>query len=97
MKKTTLPLLFVALTGFAISADNVPPAGFTALFDGRQISGWYGWGTRDPHDLLAKTPEAAADYKKQSVEGGPLVNKTNAKTGKTAEEHINAHWKVENG
>ncbi|MEO6785022.1 MAG: DUF1080 domain-containing protein [Chthoniobacteraceae bacterium] len=97
MKKTTLPLLLIALTGFAIGADNVPPAGFTALFDGKQISGWYGWGTRDPHDLLAMTPEQQAEYKKQSVEGGPLVNKPNAKTGKTAEENTNAHWKVENG
>ena len=97
MKKTTLPLLLLALTGFAFGADNVPPAGFTALFDGKQISGWYGWGTRDPRDLLAMTPEAAADYKKQSVEGGPLINKTNAKTGKAGDEHINAHWKVENG
>jgi hypothetical protein len=97
MKKTTLPLLLITLSGFAIAEDNVPPAGFTALFDGKQISGWFGWGTRDPRDLLAMTPEAAADYKKQSVEGGPLVNKTNAKTGVTGAEHINAHWKVENG
>ena len=67
MKKTTLPLLLAALTGFAIAEDNVPPAGFTALFDGKQISGWFGWGTRDPRDLLAMTPEAAADYKKHCL------------------------------
>ncbi len=90
MKTTTLPLLFVAFTGFALGADNVPPAGFTALFDGQQISGWFGWTTRDPRDLLAMTPEQVADYKKQSVEGGPLVSKKSP-------EHINAHWKVENG
>ena len=105
MKKATLPFLlaaFAALSGLALcgsaaAEDNVPPAGFTALFDGKKISGWYGWGTRDPKDLIAMTPEAAAEYKRQSVEGGPLVNKTNPKTGKTAEEHVNAHWKVENG
>ena len=97
MKKTPLPLLLVALSGFAFGADNVPPTGFTALFDGRQISGWYGWGTRDPKDLLALPPEQQAEYKRQSVEGGPGINKTNPKTGKTAEEHINAHWKVDGG
>ena len=97
MKKTILPFLLVAFASIAIAADNVPPAGFTALFDGRQISGWFGWGTRDPRDLLAMTPEQVADYKKQSNEGGPLVNKTNAKTGATAAEHINAHWKVDGG
>ena len=91
MKKTTLPLLLVALTGFAFGADNEPPAGFTALFGGKQISGWFGWGTRDPRDLLAMTSEAAADYKKQSVEGG-----ADAK-GKAITDHTNAHWKVENG
>jgi Domain of Unknown Function (DUF1080) len=91
MKKATLPILLIALTGLAFAEDNVPPAGFTALFDGKQISGWYGWGTRDPRDLLAMTPEAAAAYKKQSVEGG-----TDAK-GKAMTDHINAHWKVENG
>ena len=94
MKKTSLPLLLTVLTGFAFGADNEPPAGFTALFDGRQISGWYGWGTRDPHDFLALTPDQQAEYKKQSVEGGPLINKTSAKAGG---DHINAHWKVENG
>jgi len=96
MKKTTFPLLLVALSGFvfcgsAAGADNVPPEGFTALFDGKQISGWYGWGTRDPRDFLALTPEQQAEYKKKSVEGG-----TDAK-GKPITEHINAHWKVENG
>jgi hypothetical protein len=97
MKKTTLPLLLTALTGFAIAEDNVPPAGFTALFDGKQISGWYGWGTKDPRDILAATPEQFAEYKRQSVEGGPVINKPNAKTGVTPAEHINAHWRVENG
>ena len=96
MKKTILPLLLVALTGSivsgsALAADNVPPAGFTALFDGRQISGWFGWGTRDPRDLIAMPPEAVAEYKKQSLAGG-----TDAK-GKAHADHVNAHWKVENG
>lgn len=91
MKKRTLPFLLLALTGFAFGADNEPPAGFTALFDGKQVSAWYGWGTRDPKDLLALPPAAQAEYKKHSVEGG-----TDAK-GKASTDHINAHWKVEGG
>ncbi len=96
MKKTPLPLLLAALAGLVFSgsaraADNVPPAGFTALFDGKQISGWFGWGTKDPRDILTATPEQFAGYKKQSVEGG-----TDAK-GKAKDDHVNAHWKVENG
>jgi hypothetical protein len=94
--RPVLPLL-VALSGIAFAKDNVPPAGFTALFNGKDLSGWFGWGTRDPRDSLAMTPGQLADYKKQSVEGGPLVNKPNLKTGQAPADHINAHWKVENG
>lgn len=67
------------------SAEVKPPDGFTSLYNGKDLSGWYGWGTRDPRDLLAMTPEQLADYKKQSVEGG-----TNSKG-----DHINAHWKTD--
>jgi hypothetical protein len=70
------------------TAQNTPPPGFTSLYNGKDLSGWYGWGTRDPRDLLAMTPEQVADYKKQSIEGGPLVNKRN-------DQHINAHWKID--
>ena len=85
-----IPLL-LALTGFAFAEDNVPPPGFTALFNGKDLSGWFGWGTKDPRDLLAMTPDAAAAYKKASVEGG-----TDAK-GKPSADHVKAHWKVDQG
>ncbi len=89
--KPTLPLFaFILLFSSIQAADNQPPAGFTALFNGKDLQGWFGWGTRDPRDLLTMSSEEIAEYKKQSVEGGPLINKT-------GKEHINAHWKVENG
>ncbi len=96
MKTNTLPLLLTAIAsltigGAASGADNVPPEGFTALFNGKDLSGWYGWGTRDPRDLAKASPAEAAEYKKKSVEGG-----TDAK-GKPITDHLNAHWKVENG
>jgi len=62
------------------------------LFNGKDLSGWYGWGTRDPSELWAMTPEQQAEYKKQSIEGGAVDEK-----GKPADDHVNAHWKVENG
>lgn len=69
-----------------------PPKGFTALFNGNDLSGWYGWGTRDPQELWDMTPEEQKEYKRASIEGGLL----NAK-GEPDNQHINAHWRVENG
>ncbi|MFA6546464.1 MAG: DUF1080 domain-containing protein [Limisphaerales bacterium] len=84
-------LTLVALAALpAFSASNVPPAGFTPLFNGKDLSGWYGWSTADPTGLWKMSPEELAAYKKKSVEGGLPV-------GKQGPEHINAHWKVENG
>ena len=99
MKRTALlPLVLAALAAHSsFAADNVPPAGFKALFNGKDLSGWFGWGTRDPRDLAAMSPEQLAEYKKHSIEGGPLVNKVNAKTKAVSADHVNAHWKVENG
>jgi Domain of Unknown Function (DUF1080) len=71
---------------------NTPPTGFTALFNGKDLSGWYGWGTQDPKDLWSKSPAEQAKYKQESVEGGLLD-----KNGKPKNEHINAHWSVQDG
>jgi hypothetical protein len=82
--------LATTLPGFAAGAT--PPAGFTALFNGQDLAGWYGWGTRDPHELWAMSPAEQADYKRQSIEGG-LTDKK----GKAIADHIKAHWSVQNG
>jgi hypothetical protein len=97
MKIRPIVPILLALASLAAAKDNVPPAGFIALFNGKDLTGWFGWGTRDPRDLEKMTPQEAAEYKKQSIEGGPLVNRTNPKTKVTSEEHLKAHWKVENG
>jgi len=91
----TLLCLLLALAATSLTAfaeHNTPPSGFTALFNGKDLSGWYGWGTQDPVDLWKMTPEQLATYKKQSVEGGLKDAKGNDKG-----DHIHAHWKVENG
>lgn len=92
MKRNQFLPLF-ALAAFAATAqaaDNVPPDGFTALFNGKDLSGWYGWGTKDPTELQKLSPEERAAYKKKSVEGG-------LPEGKNGPDHIQAHWTVENG
>ncbi len=83
------------LAGLAVTAsaeNNVPPEGFKPLFNGKDLSGWYGWGTQDPTDFWNMTPEKKAEYKKQSVEGGLKDAKGNDKG-----DHVNAHWSVKDG
>ena len=83
----------LALSALPVFAENnTPPSGYTALFDGKSLSGWYGWSTKDPADLWKMSPEEVAAYKKSSIEGG-LTDKN----GKVLEDHVNAHWRVENG
>lgn len=92
MKLSSLLVLFLSVVSIGLAEQNVPPPGFTPLFNGKDMSGWYGWGTRDPNEFWSMTPEQQADYKKKSIEGGL----TDAK-GKPAEDHLKAHWKVEDG
>ncbi len=63
--------------------NNKPPAGFTALFNGKDLSGWHGMGHFDPRKLAAmsaldrgkKRTADLTDLKKHwTVENGELVN-----------------------
>lgn len=83
-------LIFLSICS-TLQAQSPPPEGFTALFNGTDLNGWYGWTTRDPNILWAMSPEEQAKFKKQSIEGGAVD-----KNGKPTNEHLNAHWKVEN-
>jgi hypothetical protein len=60
-----------------------PPEGFTALFNGKDLSGWHGRGTEDPVKWTKMKPEqreakmeaSRADIRKHwSVKDGVLVN-----------------------
>jgi len=62
--------------------DNTPPAGFTALFNGRDLDGWKGLFA-SPYDNPIKRAALSADQ---------LAVKQ-----KEADENMRAHWKVENG
>ncbi len=62
---------------------NVPPAGFAALFNGKNLDGWFGRKTQDPRKLLAMSPDELKKHKEKTradirrhwrVEDGVLVN-----------------------
>ena len=81
-----LVLLLLATT--AAAAQTIPtPPGFKPLFNGKDLSGWYGFGTKDPALLWELKPEQQEDYKTRSIEGGL--------SGRESGEHIKAHWRVE--
>ena len=79
--------VFISLTALALaSAPRLeaadPPSGFTALFNGKDLTGWYGLPHTDPKELAAMTPEQrAAKREKDSaaftqhwrVENGVLI------------------------
>lgn len=92
MKQTLTLTLILAAATLCSAADNTPPEGFTPLFNGKDLSGWYGWGTQDPTDLAKMTPEEQAVYKKKSLDGGLVDAKGNDKG-----DNVNAHWSVQNG
>jgi hypothetical protein len=82
LRNVCLGLLVVAAST-AQAADSKPPKGFTALFNGKDLTGWHGMPHYDPYKLAAM-PEAARkdqveewtiDAKKHwTVEKGELVN-----------------------
>ena len=86
--ETTGRLLMAALLAL-MSADhlfaeeNIPPEGFVALFNGKDLHGWWGAKTEDPRDYMALPPEKLAEKKAAGLEdirqhwraeNGELVN-----------------------
>ncbi|MDG1753664.1 MAG: DUF1080 domain-containing protein [Rhodothermales bacterium] len=84
----SLMLIFVAgffsvVLSLNASAQNIPPEGFTALFNGVDLEGWFGHGTEDPRVLWAMTDSELAAHKEEtrkdihehwSVTDGELIN-----------------------
>ncbi len=68
--------------GAASAADNVPPPGFVALFNGTDLNGWKGL-LASPNDNPAKRNVLSAEQR--------------AALQEQADENMRAHWKVENG
>lgn len=69
--RSILTLAVVALLlapAIQLSAEIKAPKGFTSLFNGKDLSNWYGWSTKNPEELWAMTPEEQKAYKKTSRE-----------------------------
>lgn len=78
-----IPLVSIAATNVAVSEEAYPPKGFEPLFNGKDLTGWYGMPHFDPRklaempaaDAVAKIEEWTKDAKAHwSVENGELVN-----------------------
>ena len=67
----------------AAGADNTPPAGFTALFNGKDLTGWKGLPVKEGLDNPLKRAAADPDALK--------------KAQAAADERMRQHWKVEDG
>lgn len=84
MKLLSLLVLMVLpwAMGPSLAADNTPPEGFVALFNGKDLTGWRGVGKSpldNPEKRAAMTPEQLAEARK------------------VADESMRSHWKVEDG
>jgi hypothetical protein len=82
MMTRAMLLVGVLFSAGAVAGADVPE-GFTPLFNGRDLSGWWGAGTEDPRGWMALPPAALAEKKAASlgdigahwrVEDGVLVN-----------------------
>ncbi|HEX3656661.1 MAG TPA: DUF1080 domain-containing protein [Pirellulales bacterium] len=76
-------LLAAAVSATAAEAQTSPPAGFTALFNGRDLAGWHGMGTFDLRRYAAmseaerskKLADDLADMQQHwTVSDGEMVN-----------------------
>ncbi len=59
-----IPMCFAT----SLSAEVKAPEGFAALFNGKDLSGWWGLNTENPAKWMALSPEKLAEKKKKSLE-----------------------------
>ncbi len=86
------------------TADPAPPPGFTAIFNGRDLNGWYGLPQIDPAKLAAmradeRAQKRAADdvefRRHWSVENGELVNDGQGPFATTDRDHGDIELRLE--
>lgn len=103
MKRNLLILTFLLLAPLALlhAAEPVTPKGFRAIFNGRDLAGWYGL---NPHSVVKLQGEKReANLKKQReefanhwrVENGELVNAGTGPYATTEEEFGNIELFIE--
>ncbi len=83
VKLAAVAALVLVFVESAAAAENTPPDGFTALFNGKNLDGWWGAKTEDPRlymalseeDLAAKKTASLEDVRQHwRVENGELIN-----------------------
>ncbi len=71
IKRSILVLSALAVLSGSLGADshglNQPPKGFTALFKGKDLSGWHGMNTFDMRKVWAMSDSEYADWKEKSI------------------------------
>src|SRR2546423_6288602 len=95
----SLPLAIGLLVAFGTyisrAADAEPPAGFTAIFNGKDLSGWWGFNA-DPRKYWSLSEDERARKRQASlqdlskhwtVENGELVNDGNGDYGTTEKDY----------
>ena len=89
-------LLALLLASVALTAAPTPPEGFTALYNGKDLTGWRGGDTADHRAYLALSPEKRAERDKAwtadmlahwKAEGDELVNDGKGKYATTEKEY----------
>src|SRR5579864_3811807 len=74
--KYPLPLVLAASLSLLVACRSTvtspvasgPPPGFTPLFNGKDLSGWWSEETRDPRKYMALDPEAFKKYHDASLD-----------------------------
>jgi hypothetical protein len=105
LRLTATALLTASLTPAVLGQGAVePPAGFTALFNGKDLSGWRGGSTFDHRKLLAM-PEAERNAQIEKwtktmrehwrAEGGELINDGHGDYATTEKDYGNFELLVE--
>ncbi|MFA6543218.1 MAG: DUF1080 domain-containing protein [Limisphaerales bacterium] len=80
MKAALIVTLTTLLLATLHAAEPVPPKGFRAIFNGRDITGWHGWNPHSSARLQGEKKDAnlkqqREDFPKHwTVENGELVN-----------------------
>ena len=82
VRLSTAACVCALLASWSPAADNTPPPGFVALFNGKDLAGWKG--------LLKQPLDSPAQRAKLSPE-------ELAKAQKEADKDMRAHWRVEDG
>jgi hypothetical protein len=101
-----IPVFLSAMFGLATMAfaQNEPPAGFTSLFNGKDLDGWRGGDTADHRALLAMPEEKRNETVKKwtddmlkhwKVENGELLNDGHGKYATTTKDYGNFELLVE--